>query len=247
VRIAFVKDPTDFARKLLIEALGREGVSVAASLFAEPKAELPALAEYEHLSVVASHRSPKMAELIKVVLKVSHNLYASMLPVLCATSKGKRTLADGLRLEAEVLRQLGVDTGGVSFAGGAGGARADATTPRATVQLLEALAATPEYAALGPALPVLGVDGTLANVVSADSPARGFVRGKTGTLWYDDLLNGRALLRSKALAGTATTAAGTKVVFAAFVNDVPLPQGEKPLREGKALGRLAELLYLHGK
>lgn len=247
VRTAFVKDPTDFARKVLIEALGREGVSVAASLFADPKGELPRTAEYHRLTVVATHRSPKFSELIKVVLKVSHNLYASTLPVLCAASKGKRTMSEGLKMEAEVLRQLGVDLGSVSFAGGAGGARADATTPRATVRLLEALAGTPEYAALDAGFPVLGVDGTLANAVPADSPARGHVRGKTGTLWYDDLLNGRAMLRSKALAGTATTAAGTQVIFAAFVNDVALPPGVKPLREGKALGRLAELLYVHGQ
>ncbi len=247
VRIAFVKNPTDFARKVLIEALRREGVTVEADLFAEPKNDLPAVAEYERLTAIASYRSPKLSELVKVVLKVSHNMYASMLPVLCATSRGKRTLADGLKIEAEVLKQLGVDTDGVSFAGGAGGSRVDATTPRATVQLLAALVAKPEYAALDAGLPVLGKDGTLAKVVSADSPARGHVRGKTGTLWYDDLLNGRALLTSKALAGTATTAAGTNVVFAAFVNNVPLPKGVKPSREGKALGRLAELLYLHGK
>src|SRR5205823_201094 len=121
---------------------------------------------------------------------------------------GKRTLADGLHLQAKFLRELGVDLDAVSFAGGAGGANADSTTPRATVTLLRALAKRPEYPALEAGLPVLGVDGTLATAVPAESPARGQVRAKTGTLSWGDVLNERGLLRSTALAGTMTTAPG---------------------------------------
>ena len=112
--------------------------------------------------------------------------------------------------------------------------------------MLRALARQPEYPALNAGLPVLGVDGTLATSVGAASPARGNVRAKTGTLWWEDTLNGRGLLRSKALAGTMTTAGGKKLVFAMFVNDVPLPVGVTPTREGKVLGRLCEILYEHG-
>jgi D-alanyl-D-alanine carboxypeptidase/D-alanyl-D-alanine-endopeptidase (penicillin-binding protein 4) len=60
-------------------------------------------------------------------------------------------------------------------------------------------------------------------------------------------MNDRALLRSKAVAGTMTTARGKNLVFAVFVNDVPLPRGTTPSREGKVLGRLCELVYVHGE
>ena len=40
------------------------------------------------------------------------------LPLLVATKHEKRTLSDGLRLEGEFLRRVGVDADGVSFGGG---------------------------------------------------------------------------------------------------------------------------------
>ena len=107
------------------------------------------------------------------------------------------------------------------------------------------MARRPDFAAYQAALPVLGVDGTLVDVVGADSPARGKVRAKTGTYGDADLLNSRMLLRSKALAGYLTAENGRPLVFAVFLNDVLLPRGANADREGKALGRLCEILYRH--
>jgi D-alanyl-D-alanine carboxypeptidase/D-alanyl-D-alanine-endopeptidase (penicillin-binding protein 4) len=246
VRIYPVDDPAGFARALFIEALRKEGVTVTASPLEAPPAELPEKEAYAKLPRVALFTSPPFAEVIKVTLKVSHNLYASTLPLLVAAKHGKGTLAEGLHLERRFLADLGVDVDTVSFAGGAGGANADSVTPRATVQLLRALAKRPDYAAFEAGLPVLGVDGTLFEAVPPDSPARGKVRAKTGTLLWQDVLNDRPLLRSKALAGTMTTAGGRGLVLALFVNDVPLPKGVGSTREGKVLGRLCEILYRDG-
>jgi D-alanyl-D-alanine carboxypeptidase/D-alanyl-D-alanine-endopeptidase (penicillin-binding protein 4) len=104
----------------------------------------------------------------------------------------------------------------------------------------------PEWDAFRAGLPSLGVDGTLAAVVPKDSPARGKAVGKTGTLIWTDAMNGRALLRSKALAGVMTTAKGSELAFAIFVNDVPLPPGVTSTRDGKVLGKLCELIHGHG-
>jgi D-alanyl-D-alanine carboxypeptidase/D-alanyl-D-alanine-endopeptidase (penicillin-binding protein 4) len=183
--------------------------------------------------------------MVKVTLKVSQNYYASSLPLLAAAKHGERTVAAGLRRQRDFLKEIGVDPDPLSFAGGAGGERADAVTPRATVSLLRALAKRPEWPALEAGLPVLGVDGTLATAVGAGSPARGHVRAKTGTLWYEDVMNGRPMLRSKALAGEMTTAKGTKLAFAIFLNDVPLLRDVTPARDGRVLGRLCEILYEH--
>jgi D-alanyl-D-alanine carboxypeptidase/D-alanyl-D-alanine-endopeptidase (penicillin-binding protein 4) len=166
---------------------------------------------------------------------------------LIAAKHGERTTAAGLRRQGAFLRELGVDTNAISFAGGAGGMNADSTTPRATVQLITALMKRPEWPALEAGLPVLGVDGTLAAMVPAESPAYGRVFAKTGTLWWEDLLNGRSLLRSKALAGILTTAKGRKVIFATFVNDVPLPRGTTPTREGQLLGKICEVVYSNAR
>lgn len=243
VRIYAVEEPAAFARALFLDLLRQEGVRVSASPLQAPTVPLPEKGTYERLTRVASFRSPPFAEVIKVTLKVSHNLYASTLPLLVAVRNGKTTLADGLRLQRQFLAEHGVDVSTISFGGGAGGSNADAVTPRATVQLLRSLAQRSDYKFLHDGLPVLGVDGTLASVVSQESPARGKVFAKTGTLSWVDVLNERSLLTSKALAGTLTTATGRGLTFALFVNRVPLPKGVTSRREGRVLGRLCEVLY----
>ncbi|HEV3080740.1 MAG TPA: D-alanyl-D-alanine carboxypeptidase/D-alanyl-D-alanine-endopeptidase [Gemmataceae bacterium] len=245
VRIYAIENPADFARALFIDTLRREGISLSASPFQPPTAELPEKGSYSKADQVASFRSPPFSEAVKVTLKVSHNLYASTLPLLVAARNGKRTLADGLHLQRKQLQDLGVDVTTISFGGGAGGANADAVTPRASVQLLRALARRPDYKALEAGLPILGVDGTLAEAVPPDSPAKGKVRAKTGTLYWHDVMNERALLTSKALAGTMTTAKGRSLTLAIYVNGVPLPKNVTPTREGKAIGKLCEIIYLN--
>ena len=181
-----------------------------------------------------------------MTLKVSHNLYASTLPLLIAAKYGRRTLPDGMHQERQLLADLGVDVEAMSLESGAGGGNADRVTPRTTVQLLRGMAKRPDWAAFKAALPVLGVDGTLVDVVDADSPARGKVLAKTGTFGDGDLLNGRLLERAKSLAGVMTTANGRALTLAVFVNDVPLPPGGDPIREGKVIGHLCEVLYQDG-
>jgi serine-type D-Ala-D-Ala carboxypeptidase/endopeptidase (penicillin-binding protein 4) len=246
VRICPVEDPAGFARALFIEALRRQGVVVKASVHREPTADLPEKDSYKDLTRVAVLKSPPLSEALKVTLKVSHNLYASTLPLLVAVKNGKRTQPEGMRVERELLSDLGVDVDSISLESGAGGGNGDRVTPRATVQLLQGLAKRPDFATFKACLPVLGVDGTLADVVGADSPGRGKVFAKTGTYGDTDLLNDRVLLRSKALAGVMITANGRTLYFAMFVNDVALPKGADPIREGKVLGRLCEIIYQNG-
>jgi len=246
VRIYPVEDPVLFARALFIEALRRAGVKASAAVHRSGSAPLPERSGYEKLTKVAAFTSPPVKDAVAVTLKVSHNLYASTFPCLVAVAKGHTTVEAGLREERKIWKELGVDVGAVAFGGGAGGAPADHVTARATVQLLQGMAKRPEWEAYKAGLPVLGVDGTLAETVKADSPARGKVRAKTGTLIWFDAANDRFLLKSKALAGTMTTKAGTTLQFALFVNNVPLPKGEGAGREGKVLGRLCEILYENG-
>jgi D-alanyl-D-alanine carboxypeptidase/D-alanyl-D-alanine-endopeptidase (penicillin-binding protein 4) len=246
VRIYPVEDPALFARAVFVEALRRNGVQATAAVLRPGSADLPPKDGYDKLKKVASFTSPPFKDAVAVTLKVSHNLYASTLPSLVAASKGYTTAEAGLREERKILKDLGVDVDAVSFGGGAGGAPADHVTPRATVKLLQGMAKRSEWEAYKAGLPVLGVDGTLADVVGADSPARGKVSAKTGTLIWFDAANERFFLRSKALAGVMTTKAGTTLYLALYVNNVPLPKGVTAAREGKALGKLCEILYEYG-
>ena len=195
---------------------------------------------------MAEYKSEPLGETIKVTLKVSHNLYASTLPILVGLRHGSGTAEAGLRQQAKFLKGLDIDPTTVSFAGGAGGANADSVTARTTVALLQAMAKHKARAAYFDALPVLGVDGTLAESVPKDSPARGKAHAKTGTLsWYDSQ-NQRLVMRSKALAGQMETAKGSKLYFAMFLNDLALPPGGQPSAQGKVLGHLCEVIYQSG-
>src|SRR5262249_1408063 len=99
VRIFVVEDPTAFARALFIEALRQQGLPAHASGQQAPQTDLPPRDSYAPERRVALFTSPPLSEALKVTLKVSHNLYASTLPLLVAVQHNKRTIADGMRLE----------------------------------------------------------------------------------------------------------------------------------------------------
>ncbi len=243
VLIYEVPDPASFARSLFIEALRAEGVSIEASALNLNRRGLLPDPNESGLERVAVFASPPFAEEAKLILKVSHNLHASMLPLVVAAQRGGRTLADGLRAQREFLVRAGVDVESISFGGAAGGDRADYVTPRATVQLLRHMATRSDAEVYRQALPVLGLDGTLAGAVAADSPAAGKFFAKTGTLLWYNRMNDRTLLTSKALAGYGTTSSGRDVAFAAFVNNVHLIQADDRIKVGQALGRICEAIY----
>jgi D-alanyl-D-alanine carboxypeptidase/D-alanyl-D-alanine-endopeptidase (penicillin-binding protein 4) len=211
---------------------------------------LPSRGDAVKLPKVAEYTSPPLREYVRVILKVSHNLHASTLPLLIAAHHGETTLEAGLKREGAILKGLGIDTATISFGGGAGGSRADLVTPRATVALLRAMARRPEYRAYDAALPLLGRDGTLAKSVAADSPARGHVRAKTGTYSVGNDLLGKSLLTAKALAGYMETASGRSLIVTFFVNNIPLDASGDQVSEattaaGKLLGKLCEVVYLY--
>ncbi len=244
-----VEEPAAFARALLIESLRRRGVRIDASpLGNNDEAKLPKRSEVVALPKVAEYTSPPFREYVKVILKVSLNLHASTLPLLVAAHHGEKSYRDGLRREGELLKTLGVDVSKISFGGGAGGERADLTTPRQTVALLRGLAKRPDFPSYEAALPVLGRDGTLAKAVPADSPARGHARAKTGTYYVGNEISGKSVLTSKSLAGYLETAGGRPLIVTFFVSNVPLgiDAGQGPVTAttaGRLLGRLCEAFY----
>lgn len=244
VRIQEVSEATGWARSLFIEALERAGVTVTSRpSLKHPGSSLPTPTQYAEAKQVAELKSVPFAENAKLILKVSHNLHASELPLLLAASKGKKTLADGMKLQREFLAGCGIDVDTISFGGGAGGARADYVTPQATVQLLQHLTKQKDFAAFEKALPIMGVDGTLAKTVKPDSPVREKVQAKTGTLVWDNVLNDQGLITAKALAGYLTTARGKRLAFAAFVNGVHGKDGVDSKRVGSDLGRVCEIVH----
>jgi D-alanyl-D-alanine carboxypeptidase/D-alanyl-D-alanine-endopeptidase (penicillin-binding protein 4) len=90
-------------------------------------------------------------------------------------------------------------------------------TPANQTELQIIMATRPDAARWRATLPILGVDGSLAQV-QADSPAAGHVFAKTGTLVDGDLMNGRYRLNTKALGGVMDTEGGRHLAFTIIVN-----------------------------
>jgi D-alanyl-D-alanine carboxypeptidase/D-alanyl-D-alanine-endopeptidase (penicillin-binding protein 4) len=192
---------------------------------------------------VANLVSLPFGEYARMILKVSHNRGANTLIPLMSLQAGDGTIKDGFRVEREFLQKAGIDVTSVVLADGAGGHRADYFTPAALVGLLRYMASSPHYKLLRDAMPSLGVDGTLAHAVGPESPARGKVHAKTGTIITYNPLSEKPMLNAKALAGYMTTSRGRDLAFAVFVNNVPINTIRDGLEVGHTLGKISEMIY----
>ena len=89
---------------------------------------------------------------------------------------------------------------------------------------------------------MLGRDGTLAEVLE-DSPAAGHVHAKTGSYVVSNTLNGGVMLLGKGLGGYVDGANGHRLIFAAFVNMVPLRNMDEVADVGEVLAQIAAAAY----
>ncbi|MGC1290791.1 MAG: D-alanyl-D-alanine carboxypeptidase/D-alanyl-D-alanine-endopeptidase [Candidatus Acidiferrales bacterium] len=243
-----VPQPSRFAQVTFVEALRENGVSVDLPAPNMP-VDFKALASaYTPENVVAEHISPPESEEVKVTLKVSQNLHASMTPYILGAVLGHATQEvdqAGFNLEHDFLTKAGLDLSGASQADGAGGAQSAFFTPDFVAHYLAFMATQKDFPLFEKALPILGRDGTLWNI-EVNSPAAGHVMAKTGTYGAYDALNKDLMLTGKGLAGYMVTPDGRHLAFAIYANRVLLPLDDPDAPQkvvGQALGQIASAIY----
>jgi len=242
-----VPSPTKFAETVLTESLAAAGVEIKAP----SKSAAPDFKAFARLYIpdnqVAEHVSLPLAEEIKVTLKVSQNLHASMGPYLLGVLVAK-DLADpvhaGFKVERGFLQEAKLDLSGISQGDGEGGDWADLFSPDVIAHYMSYWSTRPDFPVFFKALPILGKDGTLAKI-QVNNPGAGHVFAKTGTFGSEDKLNAKMMLNGKGLAGFVITASGKKIAFAAYVNHVSIPPDPDAAQEigGQALGEIAAAAY----
>ena len=157
------------------EELERSGVAVNAPITTD---RLP-----KDVLLVYS-RSHSLREVLEPMMKESDNLYAESMFFQIAASMGKRpaTAAHARQLIKQVLSKAGVTGVPYRIADGSGLSLYNYVTPELMVRLLRyAYLKRDVMAALYPALPVAGIDGTLKKRMKGGA-AEGNVHAKTGTL-----------------------------------------------------------------
>ncbi|MEU2451908.1 MULTISPECIES: D-alanyl-D-alanine carboxypeptidase/D-alanyl-D-alanine-endopeptidase [unclassified Streptomyces] len=221
LRTSPIGDPAAFGRVALIEALERAGVHVTADPSGpNPVARLPR--DYEGQPRVAAYTSPPYAQYAKLILKVSHNLGANLGICLLAVTADSDQCPAGFPVLAGFLDRAGVDREQAQLMDGRGGNPADRATPQVLVQMLTYWQHGPQARMFREALPVLGVDGLLAENCRS-CPARGKVFAKTGAAVGGDALNDRLAVGAITIAGYLDKGGGRFDTFYAGVNGASTP------------------------
>jgi D-alanyl-D-alanine carboxypeptidase/D-alanyl-D-alanine-endopeptidase (penicillin-binding protein 4) len=227
-RTVSVENPTEFAVNALRRALVAKGIAVSGE--AVDIDTLPAPPDLSNAQTVLTYTSPPLAEIGKVLLKVSQNLYADTLLKLLGrpAAGGPATASAGTKAVQDVLAGWGIPAGRYVQADGSGLSRYNYLTAGLLVAVLAHVHADQRLsAAFADGLPVAGVDGTLASRLK-NTRAQGNARAKTGSI-----------ANARALSGYVTSADGEPLVFSMIVNNFNVPQSEADAVIDRAVARLA--------
>lgn len=227
VQVFRIVEPQNYARTVFIEALERAGVTVlnADPVAPNPSASLPAPDAYTAETRLAELESAPFSEYAKYVLKVSYNIGADTSLLLWGLSQGVDNMADALALERDNLSgNIGIPGADFLFVDGSGGG-ATTATGTAVIRMLEHATEQSYFPEFIHALPVLGVDGSLAFATGFESDpslagAKGNAYAKTGT--YAAGTDSGILLKGRSMAGFIDTRGGRRLMYSLIVNNVQL-------------------------
>lgn len=238
LKVWHLTDPATFARTAFIEALARAGVNVSAPPTQVNKTVgLGAEAEVAKLPQVAKLEGLTYDQNATYILKISYNRGAQTQVCLLAVAAGSKNCDDGFPQLAKVLSQAQIDPLNASLIDGSG-LPGNLITAGSETQLMTVFARRPDAARWRAALPTLGVDGSIATV-ETDSPAKGQLSAKTGTLGAADLLNDRLRVESKALGGLMTAKSGRQLALTIIMNQAMFSDINGVFAANDDLGKIA--------
>jgi D-alanyl-D-alanine carboxypeptidase/D-alanyl-D-alanine-endopeptidase (penicillin-binding protein 4) len=190
VELVAVDQPALYAATLLHEALTRRGVRIDKSPEVRRRydGEAP---RPRPKAILAERNSPPLIEILRVVDKVSQNLYAELvLREVGRVASGDGTRQAGLREMYSLLWKAGANANCCYFQDGSGLSRQTLITPQATTKLLTYMHRSEHRAAWMSLLPIGGVDGSLSKRFDGEEENAKRIRAKTGSLAHVSALSG---------------------------------------------------------
>jgi D-alanyl-D-alanine carboxypeptidase/D-alanyl-D-alanine-endopeptidase (penicillin-binding protein 4) len=200
-RLLGIEDPALWAAMAFRRALERLGVTVSGKTTARhirpneiDDLERGPTPDPRAWGVEVAHRiSEPLVEDLRVTGKVSQNLHAEL--ALRAVARARRGIGSrhaGIEEMKIFLDELGIERSQYNLVDGSGLARLNLLTPASVMTLLRYMYGSPWREAWIGLLPVAGEDGTLS-ARFGNSPAKGRIFAKTGSLSHVSTLSGYAL------------------------------------------------------
>ncbi len=218
VTVAY-RHPGDALRAALRERLVAGGVRVLAAparkLSRREQAKADSVNGVSPSDTVVVLVSPPLRDVLPKMQKPSQNQIAELLFRTSGRAASGDGSADSARaVGVRTLAGFGVDAGEIAYRDGSGLSRHDYLTPRAVVKVLDAMRRSPWFDVYRDALPLAGVDGTIANRMKGTAAA-GNAHAKTGTVD-----------KARSLSGYVTTADGHLVLFSMLCNNYTVANRE---------------------
>lgn len=205
-----INNPTKFTAQILKEVLENKGIKVRGQ--ALDNDELGISRDYQKLTPLFTQVSPPLKEIVKVVNKVSHNLYAEQLLKTIGYEKLKfGSVENGLKASQNLLKQMGIDPENLQIVDGSGLSRLNLVTPAQINSLLRFMYRSRYFNEFYESLPIAGVDGTISNRMK-NTRAMNNVHAKTG---YINAV--------RSLSGYVTTTDGEMLTFVMIANNFLVP------------------------
>lgn len=196
------KQPDDHFARVLAAALASRGIEVRGV----PRGSGGAAPGADSAWLMHAHSSPPLSEIIKVVNKSSHNLYAeTLLKTLGSEENGRGSVERGAEAERDIVFQMGL--GEVDLFDGSGLSRRNGVSPLQVVTLLRYMHQKPYWGDFYNSLAIGGVDGTLGGRLSQPD-MHGRIYAKTGSIGG-----------VSALSGYVTAKSGKMFAFSIMVNN----------------------------
>jgi D-alanyl-D-alanine carboxypeptidase/D-alanyl-D-alanine-endopeptidase (penicillin-binding protein 4) len=199
------------------------GAAVSPTPAPAPAATAPAAPE-----TLFVWRSAPLREILPLLLKPSQNqIGETLLRTLGGEVKGVASVDSGRAAVREVLRDFGVPDDAYVIADGSGLSRYDYVAPETLARILLAMARRPDFDVFYQALPIAGVDGTIATRMLGTAAANN-VHAKTGSI-----------SNVRSLSGYVTSADGERFVFVMIANHFTVPRRVVEIVQDRVLQRLA--------
>ncbi len=219
------RHPNDAYRAALRETIVAAGVRIGSATNVATKRMRDTLTD-----TLVVLESPPLRDVLPRMQKPSQNQIAEMLFRTSGWMGSHDGSADSARaVGARTLALWGVTNADAAYRDGSGLSRHDYVTPRAIVRVLDTMRQSPWFSIYRDALPLAGVDGTIANRMKSTAAA-GNAHAKTGTVD-----------KARSLSGYVTTADGHLVLFSMLCNNFTVPNREVERVQDLLVSTLAAL------